>query len=55
MTIIKIRKGINGHKYSACDASGCFVGNLDRLADARRIWGLEIRYGKVKLIRELDK
>ena len=28
-TIIKIRRGINGFKYSACDENGYFIGNFN--------------------------
>lgn len=54
-TIIKIRRSINGFKYSACDEHGYFIGNFEKLADVRKHWLLEIKYGQVVLIRELDK
>lgn len=54
-TIIKIRKGINGFKYSACDKNGCFLRNFKRLSDVRKYWKIEIKYGLVELVRELDK
>ena len=54
-TIIKVRRGINGFKYSACDANGYFVGNFVKLADVRKHWSVEIRRGQVQLIRELDQ
>lgn len=54
-TIIKIRHGINGFKYSACDANGYFLGNFRKLSDVRKHWNIEIRRGQVQLIRELDK
>ena len=54
-TIIKVRRGINGFKYSACDEHGYFIGNFEKLADVRKHWLLEIKYGQVVLIRELDK
>lgn len=53
--IIKVRKGINGHKYSACDKDGNFIGNFDRLSDVRNHWKLEIKWGQVELVRELDE
>lgn len=54
-TIIKVRRGINGFKYSACDANGYFIGNFEKLADVRKHWLLEIKWGQVVLVRELDK
>lgn len=54
-TIIKVRRGINGFKYSACDANGYFIGNFEKLADVRKHWSVEIRRRQVKLIRELDQ
>lgn len=53
-TIIKIRRGINGFRYSACNAQGRWIGNLEYLSDARRHWRDEIRLGVVVLVRELD-
>ena len=54
-TIIRIRRGINGFKYSACDVNGYFIGNFEKLADVRKHWSVEIRRGQVQLIRELDQ
>ena len=54
-TIIKVRRGINGFKYSACDAQGNFLGNFAKLADVRRHWNIEIKRGQVVLVRELDQ
>lgn len=54
-TIIRIRKGINGHKYSACNKDGYFIGNFDKLADVRKHWKNEIKWGQVELIRELNE
>ena len=54
-TIIKVRRGINGFKYSACDAQGNFLSNFTKLADVRRHWLLEIKRGQVVLVRELDQ
>ena len=54
-TIIKVRRGINGFKYSACDANGYFLGNFEKLSDVRKHWSVEIRRGQVQLIRELDQ
>lgn len=55
MTIIKVRRGINGFRYSACDNNGYFIGNFQKLSDIRRHWKLEIQWGQVQLIRELDQ
>ena len=54
-TVIKVRRGINGFKYSACDAQGNFIGNFEKLADVRRHWLREIKWGQVVLVRELDQ
>ena len=54
-TIIKVRRGMNGFRYSACDANGYFIGNFRKLSDVRRHWSVEIRRGQVLLIRELDQ
>ena len=53
--IIKIRKGVNGFKYSACDQHGNFLRNCEKLADVRNHWKNEIKWGQVELVRELDK
>lgn len=37
-TIIKIRRGINGFKYAACDMDGNFIWNLNRLSEASQYW-----------------
>lgn len=54
-TIIKIRRGINGFRYSACDEQGYFISNFEKLADVRKHWKLEIKWGQVVLVRELDQ
>lgn len=54
-TIIRVRRGINGFKYSACDAHGYFIGNFKKLSDVRNHWSVEIRRGQVQIIRELDQ
>lgn len=54
-TIIKVRRGLNGFKYSACDERGYFIGNFEKLADVRRHWKNEIKWGQVALVRELDQ
>lgn len=53
--IIRVRHGINGFKYSACDEQGNFIGNFERLANVRRHWLREIKWGQVVLVRELDQ
>lgn len=55
VTIIKVRRGLNGHKYAACKADGTFICNFDRLSDVRKHWETEIKWGRVQLVRELDK
>ena len=55
ITIIRVRRGINGFRYSACDANGYFLGNFRKLSDVRKHWSVEIRRGQVQLIREFDK
>lgn len=55
ITIIRVRRGINDFKYSACDANGYFIGNFRKLSDVRKHWLREIKWGQVQLIRELDQ
>lgn len=55
ITIIRVRRGINGFRYSACDANGYFICNFRKLSDVRKHWSVEIRRGQVYLIRELDQ
>lgn len=55
ITIIRVRKGLNGFKYSACDSDGYFIGNFEKLADIRKHWEKSIKSGKIELIRELNK
>lgn len=54
-TVIKIRKGCNGFKYSACDQYGNFLRNFRKLSDVRKHWKNEIKWGHVELVRELDQ
>lgn len=54
-TIIRVRKGLNGFKYSACDKQGNFLGNFKKLADVRKYWKKEIEWGQVELVRELNQ
>ncbi len=53
-SVIRIRRGVGGHRYSACNDSGRFLGNFDKLSGARQHWRWEIRHGLVRLAR-LDK
>ena len=55
MTIIRIRKGTKGHRYSACDVNGFWIGNFAKLSDIRKHWQREIKWGRVQLVRELDQ
>lgn len=55
ITVIRVRRGINGFRYSACNDSGYFIGNFERLGDVRQHWLKEIQWGLVQLVRELDK
>ena len=55
VTTIRVRRGINGSKYSACDENGYFLRNFQKLSDVRQLWKNEIKWGRVVLIRELDK
>lgn len=52
-TIIRIRRGINGYRYSACSNNGSFIANANRLSEIRKHWAWEIRHGFVVLVREL--
>ena len=54
-TIIRVRRGMNGFKYAACDNCGHFIGNFRKLSDVRKHWNYEIKHGYIVLIRELDK
>ena len=54
-TIIKVRRGMNGFRYSSCDANGYFIGNFRKLSDVRKHWLREIKWGQVQLIREIDQ
>ena len=53
--IIYIRCGVNGYPYAAYTESGQFITNLDRLGDARKIWGIETKLGLIELKRDLQK
>lgn len=55
-TIIRIRRGIPGRaKYCACSDDGTPIRGFDRLSQARKHWEKEIKWGRVQLVRELDK
>lgn len=54
-TIILVRKGINGFKYSACDKNGYFLNNFNKLSDIRKYWEIEIKLGYIEIVRELNK
>lgn len=52
-TVIKIRRGINGYRYSICNCYGRFIWNANSLSEIRKRWAWEIRHGLVVLVREL--
>lgn len=54
-TIIRIRRGVNGIKYCACDRNGNLIRGFNKLSDVRKCWLKEIKWGYVELVRELDK
>lgn len=54
-TIIRVRRGINGIKYCACDKNGKPIKGFNKLSDVRKHWLKEIKWGYVELVRELDK
>lgn len=54
-TIIRIRRGLNGAKYCACDKNGSPIMGFNKLSDVRKYWQKEIKWGYVELVRELDK
>lgn len=56
VTIIRVRRGIPGKaKYCACDNRGTPIRGFNKLSDVREHWKKEIKWGYVKLVRELDK
>ena len=55
ITVIRIRRGHGKARYCACDEHGNPIMGFHKLSDVRKHWEKEIRWGKVKLIRELDK
>lgn len=54
-SIIRIRRGINGIKYCACDEHGNPIRGFNKLSDIRKHWQKEIKWGHIELVRELDK
>lgn len=54
-TIIRVRRGIKGVKYCACDKNGNPIRGFNKLSDVRKYWKKEIQWGHIELIRELDK
>lgn len=55
VTVIRIRRGLGSARYCACDNLGNPIRGFNKLSAARKHWEKEIRWGKVELIRELDK
>lgn len=55
ITVIRIRRGHGKARYCACDEYGSPIMGFPKLSDARKRWEKEIKWGQVKLIRELDK
>lgn len=54
-TIIRVRRGLSGARYCACDKNGSPIGSFNKLSDIRKHWQKEIKWGYVELVRELDK
>lgn len=56
-TIILVRRGIPGGtvKYCVCHEDGSPIMGFMKLSDVRKHWKNEIRWGYVRLVRELDK
>lgn len=54
-TIVRVRRGINGIKYCACDKNGNPIRGFNKLSDVRKHWEKEIQWGYVELVRELEK
>ena len=53
MTIIKVRKGINGFRYAICNSQGNWIGNASKLSGIHKEYEWEIKHGYIKLVREL--
>lgn len=54
-TIIRVRRGHGEARYCACENNGSPIRGFRKLSDIRKHWEKEIRWGHVKLVRELDK
>lgn len=54
MTIIKVRKGINGFRYAICNSQGDWIGNATKLSGIHKEYEWEIKHEYIKLVRELD-
>lgn len=55
VTIIRVRRGHGEARYCSCENNGSPIRGFNKLSDIRKHWLKEIRWGHVKLIRELDK
>lgn len=55
VTIIRVRRGHGEARYCACENNGSPIRGFNKLSDIRKNWEKEIRWGHIKLIRELDK
>lgn len=53
--IIRVRRGHGKARYCACDNDGNPIRGFNKLSDIRKRWEKEIKWGHVKLVRELDK
>ena len=53
ITIIKIRKGITGFRYSICTEKGNWIGDATRISEISSCYDWGIKHGLVKLVREL--
>lgn len=53
--IIRVRRGFGEMRYYACDNTGNPLRGFHKLSDIRTHWKTEIRQGRVRVIRELDK
>lgn len=51
--IIYIRRGLNGFPYAAYTQNGRFICNFRHLRDAQKHWEKEIKWGLVRLVRDL--
>lgn len=56
VNIIRVRRSLPGKgKYCACRNDGTPIRTFERLADVRKYWSKEIKWGYVHLVRELDQ